>query len=209
MKHLIGALVVLSATPAVAQTLGGPMKHLLISQIGQDLSFSFETTVDGPLEFQDPTTGFPGVASVLDGAAYNAQFGWLASGFFSLPASTGVFVRAVEQSAGLRVYDAFSFDPILGTQGSDDVWQWSGVMTHNWYAAEAPGFYNATYVVYVGNLAGNALEGWGSTSVSLSWIWGLQGPSLQTDDAPAGPVPTPGALAMISVGLTLSARRRR
>ncbi|MEO0511432.1 MAG: hypothetical protein AAF108_00850 [Planctomycetota bacterium] len=152
------------------QVLGGPMKHLLISQAGQSLAFSFETPVDGPLELtQAPLNEFTGAASVLNGTGYNAQFGWLASGFFSLPVGSGVFVRTLEQSEGLSAYDAFTFQPILGTDGSDEVWQWSGAMTHNWYTASSPGVYAASYEVFVGDALGQPLDGWDSALVDLSW----------------------------------------
>lgn len=200
------------------------MMHLLVSQSDQSLQFGFETPIDGPLEMTVQGDSFSGAASVLNGLAVNAQFGWLASGFFSLPAGSGVFVRAIHQDAGLVAYDGFTFDPIFGTDGSSDVWQWSGAMTHNWYGVSSPGLYEATYEVYVGDSSGASLDGWTGALVELSWVFGSAGLPSRVDDLKAslgvrgpavigravgtGPIPTPSAVGLMVVAGVLSARRR-
>jgi len=165
---LFGVGVCAAQTP----NLGGSMLHLLVSQDGNGVAVEFETPATGPIEmFRYPGEMYAGAASVLDDTYYSGRYGWLANGFFNLPAGSGVFVENLGTSAGLSVYDAFSFAPILGTDGSGDVWQWSGAMTHNWYSADGPGQYVAQYRVYVGDAAtGVELSGWGDAFVSLEWF---------------------------------------
>lgn len=195
-----------------AQSLGGPMMHMLISQSGQSLEFSFETALTEPLEMQRAgVSEFGGVASVLNGTGYNAQFGWLASGFFSLPSGSGVFVRELSATRGLSAYDAFSFEPIFGTGGSPATWQWSGAMTHNWYSASRQGAYSAFYEVYVGDGSGVALDGWSSTFVRLDWLFGAGAASIDARAISPGDarlVPSPASGVCVMGGLALARRRR-
>ena len=173
---ILSAGLVLGATTgaslADSPQLGGPMLHLLVAQSGNAISISYETQVSGPVEmYQYPSETYTGPAAVLNGTYYNAQFGWLANGFFSLPQGSGVFVQRIASSPNLRVYNAFDFAPILGTEGSPDVWQWTGEMTHNWYAVDGPGQYAATYRVYVGDAATmQPLPGWGDDMLTLEWF---------------------------------------
>ncbi len=162
------------AGSALADTpvLGGTMLHLLVSQNGQALEFQFETPVTEPVEllFHEGDV-YSGPASVLTGTHYSGRFGWLADGFFDLPAGSGVFVENLGTSPGLSVYDAFSFAPILGTSGSSNIWQWGGMMTHNWYSATGPGVYSAAYRVYVGNASTREpIAGWTPVELTLEWF---------------------------------------
>ncbi|HED54631.1 MAG TPA: hypothetical protein ENJ00_10590 [Phycisphaerales bacterium] len=172
LTSALGFALTAGAALADNPVLGGPMLHLLISQNGNALEIDYETPVSGPVElFQYPNDTYTGPAAVLNGTYYNAQFGWLANGFFSLPPGSGVFVQKISSSADLRVYNAFDFSPILGTNGSSDVWQWTGEMTHNWYAADGPGQYTATYRVYVGDATtSQPLAGWGDAMLTLEWF---------------------------------------
>lgn len=152
-------------------TLGGSMLHLLVSQDGEGLAIAYETPVEGPVELiRYPEDVYSGAASVLNGTYYSGRFGWLADGFFDLPAGSGVFVENLGTTPGLSVYDAFSYAPILGTGGSSAVWRWTGAMTHNWYSATMPGVYSATYRVYVGvGSTGEPLAGWEEALLTLEW----------------------------------------
>jgi hypothetical protein len=172
---LISSVVgLLSAGVCAAQapSLGGSMLHLLIEQDGDSVVIDYETPLSGPIEmFRYPGEMYAGAASVLDDTYYSGRFGWLANGFFNLPAGSGVFVENVGTTIGVRVYDAFSFAPILGTDGSDIVWEWSGAMTHNWYSVDGPGEYSATYRVYVGDAStGVDLPGWDHAFLTLEWF---------------------------------------
>ncbi|GAB5497600.1 MAG: hypothetical protein Phyf2KO_26800 [Phycisphaerales bacterium] len=175
MRQLIlatTALVFTGVSEAQAPNLGGAMLHILIEQDGDGLVLEYETPVSGPIElFQYPGEMYNGAASVLDETYYSGRYGWLANGFFNLPAGSGVFVENLGTTAGLSVYDAFSYAPILGTDGSSDIWEWSGQMTHNWYSAIDPGVYSAMYRVYVGNATTQEpLAGWEPAEIMLEWF---------------------------------------
>ena len=175
MRQLMLATIgMMSAGVCAAQApnLGGSMLHLLLEQEGSSIVIDYETPVSGPIEmFRYQGEMYAGAASVLDDTYYSGRFGWLANGFFNLPAGSGVFVENLGSSEGLRCYDAFSYAPILGTDGSDLVWQWSGAMTHNWYSVDGPGEYSATYRVYVGDgSTGEPLAGWEAAELTLEWM---------------------------------------
>jgi hypothetical protein len=152
---------------AHGQTLGGFMSHVGIGVAGgQVLVFKDEPALIpdmiGPDAFDAPY-------SVLNGKGYNAQFGWTALFPFDLQGNL-IWIEMLDQSPGLQTFQGgFASDsggtgipdpgdqpmaPIFGTFDSPTIWNWSGSMTHNWYAAAEPGDYSATYRVYVGNSAG-------------------------------------------------------
>jgi len=207
--------------------MGGPMSHLLVSVFDQRVFVGFESPSMATVELQGRGSAFDGPASVLSGSAHNAQFGWLANGFIALPPGSGVFVERVSSSMHLTVYEESTFDPILGTAGSPDAWQWDGSMTHNWYASDVHGTHAAAYKVFVGNAQGDPLEGWTGALVELTFVLGSGasgtlisgagagnadglGGRVVTGGGPIGAAPAPGALAALSLGaLGLGARRRR
>lgn len=78
----------------------------------------------------------------------------------------------IEQSDGLQVYEQGTFAPILGTDGTSARWRWSGVMTHNWYAVNEPGYYFATYRVYVADASGEPVPGHVANDITLEWEFG-------------------------------------
>ena len=121
---------------------------------------------------QDNDGDFDGPASVLNGMGYNAQFGWLANGFISLPPSSGIFVRTLSSSPHLRVHEETTFEKILGTGDSSSIWRWDGTMTHNWYSTDTHGPHRARYEVFVGDLSGNPLDGFSSATIDLSFEYG-------------------------------------
>ncbi len=211
------ALLSLAAAPAMADpSLGGPMSHLLVSVFQQQVFLSFESPSMSTVVMQDGD-GFGGDAGVLNGTGYNAQFGWLANGFVSIPPGSGVFVREIGGSPWLSVYSEFGFDPILGTAGSDPVWQWNGTMTHNWYATEVHGRHEVTYEVFVGDAGGNPLAGWTPGEITLAFEYGRERPVLGVGGsidlgawgASTRPTPAAGPLAALAVGGLVSTRRRR
>ncbi|MGP1273261.1 MAG: hypothetical protein ACTS22_07995 [Phycisphaerales bacterium] len=217
------ALAVLSAPSASAGPVPvdpSDMLHLLVSQNGTSLALEFETPVFETPELVNYGEGYSGPGSVLNGTGYNAQYGWLADGFFSLPLGSAIFVRPVSIDPGLLFYDAFSFAPILSTSGSPDAWRWTGQMTHNWVAAYRPGSYEATLEVFVGNAASAApVPGWGTASIDLEWFMAgdlVTGPTVAGEllrassvRAVLGPVPTPGSVMAFGVGALVLVRRRR
>lgn len=219
---LIPAVFACGAHADIPQ-LGGPMSHLLVSVFDQQVFVTYESPGLSTVELQSFDASFDGPASVLNGRAHNAQFGWLANGFISLPGGSGVFVEHVSSSAGLDVYEESSFDAILGTNGSSDTWQWDGSMTHNWYAADEAGTLTATYNVFVGDLSGQILDGWSGAQVTLTFesprvpLGNADGRVLGLGvvvtpypgaDRPITPLPAPSSLALLSFA-SLAARRRR
>lgn len=190
--------------------MGGGMSHLLVSVFNQQVFVTFESPSMSTVELQEGSGSFEGSASVLDGTGHNAQFGWLANGFISLPPSSGVFVRLLETSPHLSVYSEFGHTPILGTDGSSTTWQWGGAMTHNWYASDVMGPHHVSYEVFVGDLLGNPLEGWTSGTVDLGFLYGtdLSDRIGTRGSVLAATVPSPGSIGVL-MGLALAGRRRR
>ncbi len=160
------ALLLLSSG-AHGQTLGGFMSHVNIGVSGgQVLVFKDDPSIVpnmiGPDAFDAPF-------SVLNGKGYNAQFGWTALFPFDLQGDL-IWIELLDQTPGLQSFQGgFASNaggtglpdpgdqpmaPIFGTFGSPNIWNWSGSMTHNWYAATEPGDYSATYQVYVGDSLG-------------------------------------------------------
>lgn len=143
---------------------------------------------------------------VLEGRAYNAQYGWLRQGRWGPGAGEGVFIELLEVTAGLSVYEgAYGTDagggvsddlngehtlaPIFGTEGSVSVWQWDGRMTHHWFVSGAPGVYEARFSVFVaedlggvpGALSGRFLPG----EVTLTWVDTVSEASYSAEDIDA------------------------
>ncbi|MEL6499455.1 MAG: hypothetical protein AAFZ67_00210 [Planctomycetota bacterium] len=215
MRHSLTVCLAVSASgSAVAQPLVDPadMLHLLISQNGQSLKLEFETPVFEPVSLARTGASYSGLGSVLNGRGFNSQYGWLASGFFNLPFGSAVFVEADRVDRGLAFHDAFTFDPILTTSGSDPAWRWSGQMTHNWVSAARPGVYGADLTVYVGDAStGAPLAGWTGASVTLEWELGFDsiGPFAELAANEIGPVPAPGVATLLAMGLVPLSRRHR
>ncbi len=185
------------------------MSHLLVSVFEQRVFLSFESPSMSVVTMQDGD-GFGGPASVLNGAGYNAQFGWLANGFVSIPSGSGVFVREIGGSPWLDVYSESGFRPILGTDGSDELWRWNGAMTHNWYATQVRGTHRVAYEVFVGDADGNPLDGWTGGTIALEFRYGRTLRTLGVQRAGSvAPVPGAGSLAVLGVALLGMPRRRR
>jgi hypothetical protein len=214
LKAMIAALLIGAATStalASNPTLGGPMSHLLVTLFNNEIFVTYESPSLATVDMQLSDGSFVGQSSVLNGLGYNAQFGWLANGFISLPPSSGIFVRTMSNSGYLDVYDQDSFDPIFGTDGSSDVWQWDGTMTHNWYATELRGPHHARYEVFVGDLLGNPLDGFTSGFVDLQFEFGqdLSGRVRPNGSGVVSTVPTPGPFALAMMCLPAGMKRRR
>ncbi len=129
--------------------------------------------LDPGLEF-DPQQPY----AVLNGQAYNAQYGWNVGGFFALPPGAAIWIELLRASPGLETYSGWgrlgSYDPIFGTGGSPKLWKWSGVMTHNTYAASKPllPLMFAEYHIYFGDAETGSqanFAGFGDTTIRLEW----------------------------------------
>lgn len=212
MRYALPSALMISASGALASspTLGGPMSHLLVTLFNNEIILSFESPSMSTVTMHDNAGDFTAGASVLNNNGYNGQFGWLANGFISLPPSSGIFVRTLASSPHLSVYEETTFASILGTDGSDDVWQWDGTMTHNWYSSDTHGEHLARYEVFVGDLAGNPLDGYTSATIDLRFEYGqdLSGRIGTLGSGLVPPVPSPGTITIMSAGLICTRRRR-
>jgi hypothetical protein len=163
---LLTTLAIASVAHAMPP-MGGPMRHIEVTFTGTSIELMLEDP--GPLMLNESHESYVGPAAALNGLAFNAQYGWMAGGFWTLPVGASVWVEAIASTPGLRTYEAMTFNPIFGTEGSSLRWQWSGVMVHNWYASAIPGQASATYAVYLGDFEGNPLEGYEPEFVTLTW----------------------------------------
>ena len=180
----------------------GMMKHIMVGLENQMIMVHVEGDPYESLEMlRYPGESYTPPADVLNEKFYNSQYGWMADGFIGLPSGAGVFVSVVSSDAGLMVYEGgmrsmkhmHTYAPILGTDGSSPFWLWGGTMVHNWYAADAPGAYSATYSVYVGDAAtGAPLDGYMPGQVTLYFH----------------AVPAPGTLGALALGACLLGVRR-
>jgi len=203
------AIVAISIQTGVfGQTLPnipGSMKHILIALEQSTGEITLEMSGD-PLERVQlshyPGEMYSGAASVLNEKRYGDRYGWLNNGFVDPGPGNGIFVEVLSATAGLQVYEGgmrpvramHSYDPILSTGGSAAFWQWNGMMTHNWYATDLDGDFEATYSVYVGDeLTGAPVPGFTPAEITLYFT----------------AVPAPGASLGLAVGgLFLMGRRR-
>ncbi|MGV6814465.1 MAG: PEP-CTERM sorting domain-containing protein [Phycisphaerales bacterium] len=179
-----------------------PMEHIMVSMDGTDLYAHVNTDASNPIEmFRFAGESYDGNAAALNDQYYSDQYGWILDGIVDPGAGNSIWIEMTSQTAGLETYEGGmrmmipmqTFDPIFGTAGSAMNWQWNGMMTHNWYAADSLGDYEANYRIYVGDAAGNAVSGFGEASVTLN---------LRA-------VPAPGALSILGLGSLVATRRRR
>lgn len=181
----------------------GSMKHMLVSLDQQTLNVEM---MGDPLEKVDliayPGEQYTHPADVLDNRYYTDRYGWAADGFIDLPAGAAIFVQVLTTDPGLDVYEGgmrsmkqmHTYAPILGTDGSSDMWQWDGTMMHNWYAADTTGLYQVSYSVYVGDEAtGAPLAGYTGDQVTLYF----------------NAIPTPATSSVLIGALGLAGVRRR
>ncbi len=199
-----------SSALADTPTLGGPMSHLLVTLFQNQIFVTFESPSMSTVIMQDNLGTFTGAPSVLNNLGYNGQFGWMANGFISLPPMSGIFVRTIAMSEHLSVFEQGSFNEILGTGSSSETWQWNGTMVHNWYATDVHGPHHASYEVFVGDLAGNPLDGYQSGFIELNFQYGpdLSG-RIGTLSESIPTVPATGSLSILMVGTLVRFKRRR
>lgn len=191
-----------SALAALPTAHTWPMEHIMISMDGTDLHAHTNTDAANPVmmqRFMGET--YDGNASALEDQYYSDQYGWVLDGIVDPGFGNSIWLELTTQTAGLETYSggrrmmigAQTFNPLFGTNGANMDWQWSGMMTHNWYAAENIGDYEATYRIYIGDSVGNAVSGFGETTVTLN---------LRA-------VPSPSGLALLGMGSIIATRRKR
>lgn len=192
-----------SALAALPNAHTWPMEHIMISMDDTNtLHAHTNTSASNPVEMlRFAGESYEGNAGSLDNMFYSDQYGWVLDGIVDPGFGNSIWIQMIDQTSGLDTYeggrrmmiDEQTFNPIFGTAGSSDAWQWSGMMTHNWYAAAEMGDYEATYSIYVGDSAGNAVDGFTAAEVTLN---------LRA-------VPTPAPLVMLGLGSLVATRRKR
>ncbi|MCC6675807.1 MAG: hypothetical protein IT436_01560 [Phycisphaerales bacterium] len=164
---LLTATVAASTALAQSPKMGGPMEHIMVSLTGNQLEAMTMPTEPPLLKNYGET--YAGPASILTGTFYNAQYGWMVEGFWSPPAGSSIWIECLSATPGLRAYAPTTFTPVFGTAESSMRIRWSGVMLHNWYAADGAGLYNAQYRIYFGDADGNPTPGYRPGEVTLQW----------------------------------------
>lgn len=179
-----------------------PMEHIMVSLDNGQIHAHANADASSPIELvQFAGQSYSGNAAALDDTYYSDQYGWVADGFIGLNSGEFMWVEMTNSSAGLNVYeggmrmmrDMHTYNPILGTDSSDDAWMWSGMMVHNWYSADSLGDYQVTYEVYIGDATGNAITSYTSDSVTLYF----------------NAVPSPAGLSLLGLTGLAATRRRR
>jgi len=179
-----------------------PMEHIMVSMNGTSIEAHVNTSPSSPIMLERfDGESYDGNAGALDNMYYSDQYGWILDGIVDPGTGNSIWIELASQTSGLETYEGGrrmmigdqTFDPIFGTDSSAMNWQWSGMMTHNWYAAQSAGDYEATYSIYVGDSAGNAVDGFTPGEVTLNFR----------------AVPTPGSLAFLAMGTVFASRRKR
>jgi len=179
-----------------------PMEHIMVSMNGTSIEAHVNTSPSSPIMLERfDGESYDGNAGALDDMYYSDQYGWILDGIVDPGTGNSIWIELASQTSGLETYEGGrrmmigdqTFDPIFGTDSSAMNWQWSGMMTHNWYAAQSAGDYEATYSIYVGDSAGNAVDGFTPGEVTLNFR----------------AVPTPGSLAFLAMGTVFASRRKR
>ncbi|HNO78813.1 MAG TPA: PEP-CTERM sorting domain-containing protein [Phycisphaerae bacterium] len=204
---VIAATLAMTSTAAFAdlwpQNVNGAMnmKHVGVSLDGSNVVVHADLA-SSPLDLVNFGESYTAPADVLDGKAYNDQYGWIYEGFDVPGTGDAIWIELESQTAGLETYEggmrmmkaSHTYAPLFGTDGSSDIWRFDRMMTHNWYAAALPGDYSATYRVYVGDET-TGVENLAYTSANVTLTW--------TN------VPEPTSAFLLAGGAIVVLRRRR
>lgn len=166
--------------PATSGSGDAGMKHALVSLTGTNLSIHVQSPPASPVTmFSEYGTDFtPDKFNVLEDVYFNAQHGWLPDGFISLPSDRFVWIErtAATQPSGaaFKVFEGgngmegtahWTMDEIYVNDG--DIWQWDGVMQHDYFTADMLGNYSMSFEVYVGDQSGSHDARYGSASTTF------------------------------------------
>lgn len=196
---------VASASLVDAPRAVGDMKHILVTLEDGAVGVHIDDMPGEPASTPVQLLRFPGESytpgAVLNDTYYADRYGWLADGFISLSADEHFWIEQIGVTPGLNAYeggmrmmrDAHTYAPIFSTDGSSPMWEWGGTMAHNWYSADAPGAYSATYRVFIGDGVGDAIPGFTDAQVTLSFV----------------AVPSSGPIALAALSALGAVRRRR
>jgi hypothetical protein len=146
--------------------------------------------------------------AVLNSTAYSRVLGWYDEGTDNVPGGDDFYHTYAAQLSGnylwiektggspeVKTYTVTEdqtgdpgtpYTPIFGTSGSSMKWLWDGYMDHNAYAValadinSANQLFTATYHLYIGDMNGNPVSGYGDTTTTWSW----HGPAVPVVPAP-------------------------
>lgn len=160
------------------------MKHVNVSLTAGVLGIHVDSPPQGPVVMRSGhgTNFEPAKFDVLENVYFNAQHGWLPTGFFDeLPADASVWIRRTNatQPTGsqFKVFeagnmregmDAWTMNEIYAADGA--IWQWDGQMQHDYFTADLAGDYSMSFEVYVGNETGDPLQGYTSAEATLDFV---------------------------------------
>jgi|GEM_PF-6597553 len=113
----------------------------------------------------------------LANSAYNGQYGWNTTGFFTIPAGASFWIKRINSSPGLRCYHEDDYSEILTTDNPSDPnsqWRWDAIMTHNFYGVRnvTQTTYVVTYEIFFGDtITGNPANynHIAPAQITLSW----------------------------------------
>lgn len=222
MKHFVFSLSMIAITSnlqaAVLNMLPSPMAqggmiHLNVALNGFALNVDIEagTPVLKPLSAWSPGDTFNPASPWHDrldptqtAAAFNSQYGLVITGESDLlPSGSRIFVDIVSATAGLDTYrwrntEPQVFDPIMGTAGSPEEWDWNTAnhgMFHPLFVMNpgGPSTASATLRFMLVDSAGDPLAGYSQTEGTVNF-------SI---------IPEPSAALLGIIGLPLMLRRRR
>ncbi len=111
------------------------------------------------------------------GQAFNRQYGFVVDGESDpLPAGASIWIRQLSASAGLQAFryrstDPKAWEPMFGTAGSTNVFDWSLTMFHPAYACPVnSGPHEASYEAFLVDAAtGEPLAGVEPAPFTLTW----------------------------------------
>jgi hypothetical protein len=165
----LAALSLSTLAAAVNPPMGGPMNHLMVMSDDPNLMVMRQNMEPNELKSYEQT--YDGPAAVLNGTAFNAQYGWMTGGFFTPPSGAVVVIEQLDATPGLTVYRGGTFEPIFGTDGSPNFIVWNGTMLHNWYAVTEFGTFEATYAVYFADETTlEPLGDWNAAQITVDWV---------------------------------------
>ncbi|GEM_PF-2106817 len=181
IRFLAGTPTLLDQVP-----MGGAMAHVSIQYAEHDgghfhIHGSATTPVLTPIAISQPDTQFDptlpwfeDLDPSLNGMAFNRQYGFVVDpGSDPLPDGHAILIRQLSASPGLKVYtyrqDPATWEPMFGTDGSTDLFEWPMAMFHPAYAApmDAQGPLTATYKAIMVDAQGEPTDI--SEEFTLTW----------------------------------------
>jgi hypothetical protein len=195
IPRLLGPVLTawLTGTSIVAQTYVTPMMgggQVAADMVHIDLYYDaganvLSATVDDSFGTPELRALAPGYAfdsgqpyAVLNGKAYNSQYGWNVGGLYTMPPGAAIWIELLDCTPNLETYSGWgrtgTYTPIFGTGGTPLLWKWSGVMVHNTYAVREPpiGRLFADYHIYFGDATTGSRTNFADlddTTLHLEW----------------------------------------